>query len=89
MTGCLSWSVHGTWVSDKKIEPGEKVELAEGDILRFGVSSRVYRLHWVPLSQAYDLEQSFVSASDVPLVEETEEAENAAREGIAVEAYHV
>ncbi|KAK4803769.1 hypothetical protein SAY86_003586 [Trapa natans] len=79
-------SVHGTWVSDKKIEPGEKVQLTEGDILKVGVSSRVYKLHWVPLSQAYDLEQSFISSSDISLVKEAKD-ETAVLEGKAAEAY--
>ncbi|ONH90442.1 hypothetical protein PRUPE_8G054200 [Prunus persica] len=53
-------SVHGTWVSEKRLEPGVRVELREGDILRVGGSSRVYSLHWIPLSRAYDFETSFV-----------------------------
>ncbi|KAB1220679.1 hypothetical protein CJ030_MR3G009371 [Morella rubra] len=53
-------SVHGTWVSDKKVLSGERVKLKEGDTVRIGNSSRVYRLQWVPLSRAYDLEQPFV-----------------------------
>ncbi|XP_075636315.1 uncharacterized protein LOC142608410 isoform X3 [Castanea sativa] len=53
-------SVHGTWVSDKKVEPGVRVELKEGDTVRVGGSSRVYRLHWIPLSCAYDSEIPFV-----------------------------
>ncbi|KAM0946297.1 putative transcription factor interactor and regulator FHA-SMAD family [Dioscorea sansibarensis] len=40
-------SVHGTWVSGAKIEPCVPVELVEGDTLRFGASTRVYRLHWL------------------------------------------
>ncbi|KAL5558487.1 hypothetical protein UlMin_034698 [Ulmus minor] len=63
-------SVHGTWVSGKKIDPGVRVELNEGDTLKIGVSSRVYRLHWIPLSCAYDFESSYVSASDLSLMEE-------------------
>lgn len=87
--GVLSWPVHGTWVSDKKLVAGERVDLTEGDILRVGVSSRAYKLHWVPLSQAYDLEQSFVSASDVSLVEGKEEETSAAGEGNVMEACQV
>lgn len=71
--GSCSWSVHGTWVSEKKIQPRARVELKEGDIIRLGSSSRIYRLHWVPLSQAYDLENPFVSASDVLMEEEKED----------------
>ncbi|KAL6315495.1 hypothetical protein AAG906_000790 [Vitis piasezkii] len=66
-------SVHGTWVSEKKIQPRARVELKEGDTIRLGSSSRIYRLHWVPLSQAYDLENPFVSASDVLMEEEKED----------------
>ncbi|XP_059454031.1 FHA domain-containing protein PS1 isoform X2 [Corylus avellana] len=70
-------SVHGTWVSGKKAEPGMPVELKEGDTVRVGGSSRVYRLHWVPLSCAYDLENPFVPPTlDVCMMEKKEE-ENA------------
>lgn len=48
--------VHGTWVSGKKIEAGARVEMREGNTLRVGGSSRIYRLHWVPLSRVYDFE---------------------------------
>nr|XP_023905594.1 FHA domain-containing protein PS1 isoform X2 [Quercus suber] len=65
-------SVHGTWVSDKKVEPGVRVELKEGDTVRVGGSSRVYRLHWIPLSCAYDSENPFV-----PPAFEDKEDENA------------
>ncbi|KAA8546331.1 hypothetical protein F0562_002930 [Nyssa sinensis] len=58
-------SVHGTWVLEKKIEPGVRVQLNEGDSIQLGGSSRVYRLHWVPLSRAYDLDSPFVSPLDV------------------------
>ncbi|KAM3360905.1 FHA domain-containing protein PS1 [Capsicum galapagoense] len=53
-------SVHGTWISGKKIESGVKVELKEGDRMQLGGSSRVYGLHWVPISYAYDFENRFV-----------------------------
>ncbi|KAF7141100.1 hypothetical protein RHSIM_Rhsim06G0097300 [Rhododendron simsii] len=52
-------SVHGTWVSGKKIEAGVRVEMNEGDTMQLGGSSRVYKLHWVPLSRAYDMENPF------------------------------
>lgn len=64
--------VHGTWVSGKKIEPGLRVELNEGDTIRVGGSTRVYRLHWVPLSRAYDMENPFISESDVAMLKENE-----------------
>ncbi|KAK9079955.1 hypothetical protein SSX86_001630 [Deinandra increscens subsp. villosa] len=46
--------VHGTWVSGRRIEPGVHMVLKEGDTVKIGGSSRVYELHWVPLTQAYD-----------------------------------
>ncbi|XP_021895984.1 FHA domain-containing protein PS1 isoform X2 [Carica papaya] len=58
-------SVHGTWVSEKRIEPGVRVELKEGDTLRVGGSTRVYRLHWIPLVRAYDIENPFVPEMDL------------------------
>ncbi|MCD7454157.1 hypothetical protein HAX54_023697 [Datura stramonium] len=64
-------SVHGTWISGKKIESGVKVELKEGDRMQLGGSSRVYRLHWVPISHAYDLEYPFVPTLDESEPEES------------------
>ncbi|OMO67947.1 hypothetical protein COLO4_29964 [Corchorus olitorius] len=66
-------SVHGTWVSGKKIDPGAMVELNEGDSVKLGGSTRVYKLHWIPMSRAYDMENPFVSPMDVPMEEEDEE----------------
>ncbi|KAJ8770174.1 hypothetical protein K2173_011509 [Erythroxylum novogranatense] len=66
-------SVHGTWVSEKKIEPGIAIELNEGDTLRVGGSTRLYRLHWVPLSCAFEKENPFLSEMDVAMVEEKED----------------
>ncbi|KAE9617485.1 hypothetical protein Lal_00034759 [Lupinus albus] len=66
-------SVHGTWVSGRKLEPGVSVEMKEGDTLRIGASSRVYCLHWIPISHAYDLENPFVSELDVILEPQNEE----------------
>ncbi|OMO98753.1 hypothetical protein CCACVL1_04076 [Corchorus capsularis] len=66
-------SVHGTWVSGKKIDPGAMVELNEGDSIKLGGSTRVYKLHWIPMSRAYDMENPFVSPMDVPMEEEDEE----------------
>ncbi|ESW23884.1 hypothetical protein PHAVU_004G084400 [Phaseolus vulgaris] len=68
-------SVHGTWVSGKRIESMERAEMREGDTLRIGVSSRVYRLHWIPISRAYDLENPFVAQLDVVAEEDEEEEE--------------
>ncbi|KAG6672467.1 hypothetical protein I3842_16G058800 [Carya illinoinensis] len=66
-------SVHGTWVSEKKVEPGECVGLMEGDTVRLGSSTRVYRLHWIPMSRAYDLENPFVPPELVSMTKEKEE----------------
>jgi hypothetical protein len=38
--------VNGTWVSGRRIEPGVRVVLKEGDTLKIG-SGTVYKLHWV------------------------------------------
>ncbi|CAJ1947872.1 unnamed protein product [Sphenostylis stenocarpa] len=66
-------SVHGTWLSGKRIEPMVSEEMREGDALRLGVSSRVYRLHWIPISRAYDLENPFVAQLDAVAEEDEEE----------------
>ncbi|KAJ0074570.1 hypothetical protein Patl1_37623 [Pistacia atlantica] len=66
-------SVHGTWVSERKIESCVPVELNEGDTIKIGGSTRIYRLHWIPLSHAYDMDKPFVSPLDVPVAEEKEE----------------
>ncbi|MED6126382.1 hypothetical protein PIB30_077813 [Stylosanthes scabra] len=69
-------SVHGTWVSGKKVEAGVSVEMKEGDTLKIGVSSRVYRLHWVPINRAYDMENPFLSQLEaVPEEEQPPEQE--------------
>ncbi|TKY51537.1 FHA domain-containing protein PS1 [Spatholobus suberectus] len=44
-------SVHGTWVHGRKLEPRVSVELKEGDTFTVGVSTRLYLLSWVPLTQ--------------------------------------
>ncbi|GMJ15167.1 hypothetical protein HRI_005185900 [Hibiscus trionum] len=66
-------SVHGTWVSGKKIDSGVAVELKEGDTIKLGGSTRVYKLHWIPMSRAYDMENPFVSSMDMGVEEEKEE----------------
>lgn len=53
--------VHGTWVADQKVEADACVEVKEGDVIRIGGSTRIYRLHWIPLSRAYDTDNPFVS----------------------------
>lgn len=40
-------TVHGTWVSGRKLERGVSVELKGGDSFRLGVSSRIYLLRFV------------------------------------------
>ncbi|KAG0464642.1 hypothetical protein HPP92_018806 [Vanilla planifolia] len=64
-------SVHGTWISGKRILPNIPVELIEGDTVRLGVSTRIYQLHWLPLSHAFD-----ISKPMSPLLEETSFCEN-------------
>ncbi|XP_010538917.1 PREDICTED: FHA domain-containing protein PS1 [Tarenaya hassleriana] len=66
-------SVHGTWVSDQKIEAGTCVEVKEGDTIRIGGSTRIYRLHWIPLRRAYDMDNQFVSPLDIHAAKEQEE----------------
>ncbi|KFK45138.1 hypothetical protein AALP_AA1G348700 [Arabis alpina] len=68
-------SVHGTWVTDQKVEPGVCVKVKEGDVIRIGGSTRIYRLHWIPLSRAYDIDNPFVSPLDASTAIE-QEAEN-------------
>ncbi|KAK8958514.1 hypothetical protein KSP40_PGU011272 [Platanthera guangdongensis] len=58
-------SVHGTWVSGKRIEPNTPVELCEGDTFRLGASTRIFHLHWMPLSHAFEMEMPMS-----PLIEE-------------------
>ncbi|KAG8378388.1 hypothetical protein BUALT_Bualt08G0132300 [Buddleja alternifolia] len=69
-------SVHGTWISGKRVEPEVKIKLNEGDMLHLGASSRLYQLNWVPLSSAYDTDKPFVPQLDAAdsVEEETEEA---------------
>ncbi|XXG45533.1 hypothetical protein AAC387_Pa02g0593 [Persea americana] len=65
-------SVHGTWVSEQKIEPQVPVELKEGDTLRLGASTRMYRLQWVSFSHVFEVENPINSSAPIP--EEKEEA---------------
>ncbi|WZZ89569.1 hypothetical protein YC2023_118148 [Brassica napus] len=69
-------SVHGTWVADQKVEPDACVEVKEGDVIRIGGSTRIYRLHWIPLSRAYDSDNPFVPPSTPMEQDEEPEAEN-------------
>ncbi|OVA04110.1 Forkhead-associated (FHA) domain [Macleaya cordata] len=54
-------SAHGTWISDRKIEPEVRIDLNEGDTIRLGASTRVYRLHWFPLNCTFDVENLLIS----------------------------
>ncbi|XP_071712610.1 uncharacterized protein [Rutidosis leptorrhynchoides] len=67
-------SVHGTWVSGKRIEPGVLVDLKEGDEVKLGGSSRVYELHWFPITRAYDSDGKFMST--IYTIKEQEEETN-------------
>ncbi|XP_073276022.1 FHA domain-containing protein PS1-like [Primulina huaijiensis] len=58
-------SVHGTWVSGERIEAGVLMKMNEGDTLQLGGSSRLYKLNWIPLSRAYDIDNPFVPQSDI------------------------
>ncbi|XP_055833730.1 FHA domain-containing protein PS1-like isoform X2 [Solanum dulcamara] len=78
-------SVHGTWISGKKIESGVKVKLKEGDRMQLGGSSRVYRLHWVPISHAYDLENPFVPTLGESEPEESTEEEHQDESGFSLQ----
>uniref|UniRef100_A0A6N2LZF9 FHA domain-containing protein n=1 Tax=Salix viminalis TaxID=40686 RepID=A0A6N2LZF9_SALVM len=66
------FSDHGTWNPGKKI-PGLRVELNEDDTIKVGGSTRYYRLLWVPMSRAYDMETPFISPSDLTMIEEKRE----------------
>ncbi|KAL3324079.1 hypothetical protein AABB24_038318 [Solanum stoloniferum] len=79
-------SVHGTWISGKKLESGVKVELKEGDRMQLGGSSRVYRLHWVPISHAYDLENPFVpTLGESEPEESTQEEQHQDKSGFSLQ----
>ncbi|KAI4997437.1 hypothetical protein ZWY2020_052779 [Hordeum vulgare] len=61
-------SVHGTWVSGQRIPPNTLVELVAGDTLQLGASKREYRLHWLSLREAFEMDDLLP-----PLVEEDKE----------------
>ncbi|XP_021849410.1 FHA domain-containing protein PS1 [Spinacia oleracea] len=68
-------SVHGTWISGRRIEPNIRTRMNESDSLRIGGSSRVYKLHWIPVSQAYDVSNPFVPPLDFVELPEDEDEE--------------
>ncbi|XP_074577516.1 uncharacterized protein LOC141833916 [Curcuma longa] len=49
-------SVHGTWISGTRIKPNTPVDMVDGDSLRLGASTRFYRLQWLSVSQAMEME---------------------------------
>ncbi|KAL1295303.1 hypothetical protein HN51_056195 [Arachis hypogaea] len=53
-------SVHGTWLNGTKLQAGVSVLMNEGDTFTVGVSSRVYRLSWIPFTRAFDSHIPFV-----------------------------
>lgn len=59
-------------MSEQKIEPQVPVELKEGDTLRLGASTRMYRLQWVSFSHVFEVENPINSSAPIP--EEKEEA---------------
>lgn len=83
------WVVHGSWVSEKKIEPWVPTELKEGDTLKIGGSSRAYKLHWIPLSQAYDFENPNIYLYDVSRNEEKGEDYLGSEKENVAEVYQV
>ncbi|KAH6759436.1 hypothetical protein C2S51_019671 [Perilla frutescens var. frutescens] len=57
-------SVHGTCISGKRIQPEVRIKLVQGDTLKLGESSRLYRLDWVPMSFAYEINDPFAPQLD-------------------------
>lgn len=60
--------MHGTWVSGQRIPTNTPVELAVGDVLQLGGSKREYRLHWLSLHEALEMDDLLP-----PLIEEDKE----------------
>ncbi|KAL6515641.1 hypothetical protein OROHE_018675 [Orobanche hederae] len=80
-------SVHGTWISEKRIESGVRMKLNEGDTLRLGASSRLYRLDWVPISRAYDIDNPFVPQLDDADIVDDEETDEAIDQDMNIMSY--
>lgn len=76
LTCAVPLSVHGTRVCGKRIEPGVPLELHEGDTVQLGESSRIYKLHWVPLSRACDVQNPFLPSIDQHVREEDRKGED-------------
>ncbi|KAL9245500.1 hypothetical protein vseg_019145 [Gypsophila vaccaria] len=75
-------SVHGTWLSGERIEPNIRTKIKEGDSLRIGGSSRVYKLHWIPLSLAYDVSKPYVPPLD--FMDQHEDEDEIAKDEISI-----
>ena len=58
VVGLFFDAVHGTWVSGRRIPPHTPVDLAAGDTLRLGASKREYRLLWLSLREALEMEDA-------------------------------
>ncbi|KAL6658329.1 hypothetical protein ACP70R_003915 [Stipagrostis hirtigluma subsp. patula] len=65
-------SVHGTWVAGRRIPPNTPVDLAADDTLRLGASKREYRLLWLSLREAFEMEDPLP-----PLLEDDKEGSRA------------
>ncbi|KAH1191388.1 FHA domain-containing protein PS1 [Glycine max] len=63
-------SVHGTWVRGRKLEPGVSAELKEGDTFTVGISTRIYRLSWAPLTQLDDENLELRAEEEIPMPED-------------------
>lgn len=37
------------------------MDLADGDTMRIGASSRIYELHWIPLRTAFEMDNHLVA----------------------------
>ncbi|CAN6380742.1 unnamed protein product [Urochloa humidicola] len=69
-------SVHGTWVSGQRIPPHTPVDLAAGDTLRIGASKREYKLLWLSLREALEMDD----APYMPPLSEDKEEPHACQE---------
>ena len=62
-------------MNGRKLDAGVSVDMNEGDTFTVGVSTRVYRLIWVPFTWAFDSENPFVLELDAKLSEKQEQLE--------------
>ncbi|KAJ1424895.1 SMAD/FHA domain superfamily [Sesbania bispinosa] len=77
-------SVHGTWVCGRKLEPGVSVDLKEGDTFTVGVSTRRYRLRWVPSVPEFN---AVVPQEEQEQVEEVRPDENLVEQDIPKDSF--